>query len=415
MSSETHRWDDGTTPLLPGCCGHGASSGGRASPGRIAGNGMISRMKHGRRGHLDAATCGDPARVASHLFVGTTLIARDVNLLRAIGITHVLNAGGTSNWMGTRLGLELMQRDLADEPGWALAPHLQETYAFIDRARASGGACLVCSDRGISRCGAIAAYYLMRSEKISYTDAMSEIIEVRSCCCPNSGFVSELNALSDVFEQKVPAAPSSRRTKRDAAPAHLPLLSEAARRAHHARSLRGDSTTRWRVGIDPKLGHVVRVGIESDGFRSGSGVAPMMMPIRGGALGTLGTSRGRADLEAQRRRKEAREMEQLLTEHWEQEQRQQQQKAKAMQRSGSPRNGAGGREVLGGMYTPASPRLRGISSARGLAAGCTIGSHRGCLCQICFMNDATARARSARLKNEVDIHPDLAALSSFSG
>eukprot|EP01043_Picozoa_sp_COSAG02_P096450 COSAG02_NODE_32743_length_511_cov_1.050971_1_plen_98_part_10 len=98
---------------------------------------MISRMKHGRRGHLDAATCGDPARVTPHLLVGTTLISRDVNLLRAIGITHVLNAGGTSNWAGSRLGLELMQRDIADEPGWPLAPHLQETFEFIEQARVS--------------------------------------------------------------------------------------------------------------------------------------------------------------------------------------------------------------------------------------------------------------------------------------
>eukprot|EP01043_Picozoa_sp_COSAG02_P130404 COSAG02_NODE_68072_length_251_cov_0.927632_1_plen_83_part_11 len=83
----------------------------------------------------------------------------------------------------------------------------------------------------------------MRSEKLSYPDAMSEIIDVRSCCCPNSGFVSELNALSAEFEQK--ATPRSQRAKRDAAPARLPLLSEAARRARNARSLRGDAGTRW--------------------------------------------------------------------------------------------------------------------------------------------------------------------------
>jgi hypothetical protein len=374
---------------------------------------MISRMQHGRRGHLDAATCGDPARVAPHLYVGTTLISRDVNLLRAIGITHVLNAGGTSNWAGSRLGLELMQRDIADESGWPLAPHLQETFEFIERARASGGACLVCSERGISRCSAVAAYYLMRSEKLSYPDAMSEIIDVRSCCCPNSGFVSELNALSPEFEQKI--TPRSRRAKRGAAPAQLPLLSEAARRARDARGLRGDAGTRWRVGIDPQQGHVVRVGIESDGFRSGSGVASTQSRVE--ALGALFGTRKQADLEAQRRRREAREIEQLLEQQWEQEQRQQKERAEAMQRVGSPRSRtAGSRVNLGGMYVPpASPRQRGSSSARSLAAGCTIGSHRGCLCQICFINDTTARARSARITQQMDIHPDLAALSSFSG
>ena len=250
----------------------------------------------------------------------------------------------------------------------------------------------------------------MRSQKLSYPDAMSEIIDVRSCCCPNSGFVLELNALSAEFEQK--ATPQSRRAKRGAAPAHLPVLSDAARRARDSRSLRGDAGTRWRVGIDPQQGHVVRVGIESDGFRSGHGVGSTQ--TRGEAL--FGVRR-QVDVEAQRRRKEAREMEQLLEQQWEQQQRQQQQRAEAMQRAGSPRNRAAGSTLgLGGMYVPpASPRQRGSSSACSLAAGCTIGSHRGCLCQICFINDTAARARSARIMQQMDIHPDLAALSSFSG
>lgn len=376
---------------------------------------MISRMKHGRRGHLDAATCGDPARVAQHLFVGTTLISRDVNLLRALGITHVLNAGGTSNWAGSRLGLELMQRDIADEPaGWPLAPHLQEAFQFIERARTSGGACLVCSDRGISRCSAVAAYYLMRSENMSFSDAMGEIIDVRSCCCPNSGFVTELNALSNQFEQKV-SAPGSQHAERSSAPARLPLLSEAARRARDSRSLRGDASTRWRVAIDSEQGHVVHVGIESDGFKSGSGTGAT--PRNGDTLSALTASPRRANLEAQRGRKEARDIERLLAEQWEKEQRQQQEQAEAMQRIEDSRTASADCRVsLGGFYLPlVSPRQRGDGGARGLAGGCTTGSHRGCLCQICFMNDATARARSARIKKQMDIHPDLAELSSFSG
>ena len=372
-------------------------------------------MKHGRRG-LDGATNGDPARVAPHLFVGTTLISRDVNLLRAIGITHVLNAAGMSDWTGSRLGLTLMQRNIADESDQPLAPHLQKTFDFIEQARASGGACFVCSDRGVSRSSAIAAYYLMRSEKMSFTDAMSEIIDVRACCCPNSGFVTELNALSDSFEQ--PRTTSRRAGLRGTAspPTQLPLLSDAARRARDARSLRGDAGTRWRVGIDPKQGHVVRVGIETQGFRAGGGSTPRGGGGGGGG-GTQaawggGSSPRRDAMEQQRRRKEAREMEELLAAQWEQEQAQAQAQAQA-RRLGSPRDTAAGGS-FGGLFLPPSPRQRGSSGPRGLATGCTIGSHRGCLCQICFINDKPARARSARIKAEMAIHPDLAALSSFS-
>ena len=384
----------------------------------------VSRLKHGRRGVLDAASCGDPARVAPHLYVGTTLISRDVNLLRAIGITHVLNAGGTSDWAGSRLGLSLMQRDLADEPGWPLQPHLDATFAFIDSARTSGGACFVCSDLGISRCAAIAAYYLMRSESMAFSDSLHEVIEVRACCCPNASFVKELNALSSQFEKKGRGAAQPGQSARSRASTQLPLLSDAARRARELARM-PESNTRWRVGVDAKQGHVVRLGIGRQGFtdavvnRTGSRTPRAAMF----ATQQMSGRAKRQELEAQRARKETRDMERHLASRYEQEQ---QAEVEAKRRAMSPRAplppGVRSKPmtVLGGMYasqSSRSPRGWGSSSPRNnnaVAAGCTIGSDRGCLCQICFINDTPARARSARIKKEVDIHPDIN-FSSFAG
>ena len=339
-----------------------------------------SRMRHGRRGHADAHTCGDPARVLPHLYIGTTLTSRDVNLLRAVGITHLLNAGGTSNWAGSRLGLTLMQRDIADEVDCPLAPHLQPTFDFIEQARASSGACFVCSDRGISRCSAIAAYYLMRCERLSFTDAQAEIAEVRSCCCPNSGFVRELNALSPKFAESGGRSPRGsgllRSPRGQGARQPLPLLSDAARRARHARSSR-NSETQWRVAIDPQQGHVVRVGIGRKG---------------GGQESPRGSSQWRRDAAALTRNREAEKMEQALTEQWAQ------QDAETERR---PRIFA---SQPGALYRgPLMPR----QSPRGLAAGCTIGSNQGCLCQICFLNDTQQRARSARIKAQLDLPAEM--------
>ena len=384
----------------------------------------VSRLQHGRRGVLDAATCGDPARVAAHLYVGSTVISRDVNLLRAIGITHVLNTGGTSNWAGSRLGLSLMQRDIADEHGWPLAPHLDETFEFIDSARTSGGACFVCSDRGVSRCAAIAAYYLMRSERLAFSDALHEVIEVRSCCCPNASFVTELDALSSQFEKKALGAAQPGQSVRSRASTQLPLLHDAARRARELARM-PESNTRWRVGVDAKQGHVVHVGIGRQGFTEAVGARTGSLTPRAGMFATQQMS-GRAkreELEAQRARKAARDMERHLTSRWEQEQREQQE-AEAKRRAASPRAplppGVRSKPttVLGGMYASQSSRsgmAQQSSSPRGLvAAGCAIGSCRGCLCQICFLNDTPARARSARIKKEIDIHPDIK-FSTFAG
>eukprot|EP01047_Picozoa_sp_COSAG01_P064574 COSAG01_NODE_8571_length_2736_cov_1.293895_1_plen_220_part_00 len=142
-----------------------------------------------RRGHN-----ATPAQISEHLFVASTdaLSHQQAPLLRSLSITHILHAAGTTNWTGARQGLQLMQRDITDDPGCDLSPHLQETYAFIEAAREAGGRCLVCSERGISRCASVAAHYLMRAEKLTCKAALERVLRARESCCPNGGFVAQL-------------------------------------------------------------------------------------------------------------------------------------------------------------------------------------------------------------------------------
>ena len=88
---------------------------------------------NGRRGMGCNMTNPDPARVLEHLWVGTTRASGNLKLLQACGVTHVLNVGGTANWEGSRHGLELMQRDLPDEPSAELVDHLGECFAVSAR------------------------------------------------------------------------------------------------------------------------------------------------------------------------------------------------------------------------------------------------------------------------------------------
>jgi hypothetical protein len=249
------------------------------------------------------------------------------------------------------------------------------------------------------------------------------VIEVRSCCCPNASFVTELNALSSQFERQGPGAPQPGQSARSRASTQLPLLNDAARRARELARM-PDSNTRWRVGVDAKQGHVVRVGIGRQGFTDAVSSRTGSRTPRVGMFATQQMSgrRKQTELELQRARKEARDMERHLTARWEQEQRKER-NAQANRRAASPRAplppGVRSKpSVLGGIYArQSSVSLMGQDSGtpRSLVAvGCTIGSDRGCLCQICFINDRPARARSARIKKEIDVHPDIA-FSSFTG
>lgn len=95
---------------------------------------------------------GRGCQVAPGVFLGSDAVARNRDLLRAHGVTHVLNCA--AHVCGNYFPAELVYRSLwlMDAPGEELAPLLYSNLDFVERALAAGGRVLVhCSQARGSR------------------------------------------------------------------------------------------------------------------------------------------------------------------------------------------------------------------------------------------------------------------------
>jgi protein-tyrosine phosphatase len=83
--------------------------------------------------------------------------------------------------------VQLLCLQLRDEECSALAPHLEESILFLERARLDGARCLVHCVSGKSRSVAIVLAYLLLSKRMNLRDAFRVVRKVRPLMRPNSG------------------------------------------------------------------------------------------------------------------------------------------------------------------------------------------------------------------------------------
>lgn len=109
------------------------------------------------------------------------------------GITHVLSVGVeappiASLWRTLFVPcLDLAETRLADV--------LALTDAFIGECRQMDGRILVHCNAGVSRSAAVVVGYFMRTERLSYADALALVRAQRPCCRPNDGFAKQLKEM----------------------------------------------------------------------------------------------------------------------------------------------------------------------------------------------------------------------------
>ena len=86
---------------------------------------------------------------------------------------------------------------LTDQKGAELAPHLPTACEFLDRAKASGRACLVHCMVGASRSVAVVLAYLMAREGMGLGHAWRLVKQRRPVARPNRGFAEQLIAMDE--------------------------------------------------------------------------------------------------------------------------------------------------------------------------------------------------------------------------
>lgn len=172
-----------------------------ASPGRALGLGSPSPSSRDRgvsdgwkRGNKLAFFAKDCTQITDWMYVGGKQIAQDLEMLKATGITHVLNCAGDicDNYFTD--DFTYLKLFLLDSPNEDLMCVLYEALDYIDSARKSGGRIFVHCQQGVSRSTVVCIAYLMHLQSKDYNECFEYVRARRGVCRPNVGFMCQLMA-----------------------------------------------------------------------------------------------------------------------------------------------------------------------------------------------------------------------------
>ncbi|KAF0693558.1 Aste57867_15423 [Aphanomyces stellatus] len=117
--------------------------------------------------------------VPGFLFLGTTHQATQPEILRKMGITHVLSVSDAPSALALPR-ITYMHVPTTRRLGDAFDP----CYVFLKKARKAGGKVLVHCATGVSAAPTLAVLYVMRADKISLVDAYNDVLACRPAMHP---------------------------------------------------------------------------------------------------------------------------------------------------------------------------------------------------------------------------------------
>jgi len=143
------------------------------------------------------------SKVLPHLYLGSYHDATDVSELKEQGITHVLNTVENAHQDLQHTGAEYYGDTISyhgftshDEEGYPIMHHFEESMQFIERARESGGKCLMHCRGGVNRSGVLVTAYVMVHQDIGPVSAARMVSEARGVSILNESFVEMLVELA---------------------------------------------------------------------------------------------------------------------------------------------------------------------------------------------------------------------------
>ncbi|KAJ1405340.1 Tyrosine specific protein phosphatases domain [Sesbania bispinosa] len=148
------------------------------------------------------------SRIAEHVYLGSDTVAKNHELLRQKGITHVLNCVGfvcpeyfKSDFVYKTLWLQ-------DSPSEDITSILYDVFDYFEDVRQQGGRVLVHCCQGVSRSTSLVIAYLMWREGQSFEDAFQYVKNARGVTNPNMGFACQLLQCQKRVHA-MPASPNS--------------------------------------------------------------------------------------------------------------------------------------------------------------------------------------------------------------
>lgn len=158
----------------------------------------------------DRIACFDKecSKVADHIYLGGDAVAKNRDILRINGITHVLNCVGFVCPEYFKADLVYKTLWLQDSPSEDITSILYDVFDYFEDVREQGGRVFVHCCQGVSRSTSLVIAYLMWREGQSFDDAFQFVKAARRIANPNMGFACQLLQCQKRVHA-IPLSPSS--------------------------------------------------------------------------------------------------------------------------------------------------------------------------------------------------------------
>ncbi|KAK0090609.1 hypothetical protein PV325_010575 [Microctonus aethiopoides] len=130
--------------------------------------------------------------VLPFLYIGNGKDAADLQLLRQLNITCVLNVTSQLPGYHEKCGITYRQIPATDSEHQNLTQYFKEAFDFIEAARMRGTSILIHCQAGVSRSATIAIAYIMQHKRLLMADAYQLVKDARPIISPNLNFMGQL-------------------------------------------------------------------------------------------------------------------------------------------------------------------------------------------------------------------------------
>lgn len=132
------------------------------------------------------------SKVADHVYLGGDAVAKDREILKQHGITHILNCVGFVCPEYFKADFVYRTLWLQDSPSEDITSILYDVFDYFEDVREQGGRVFVHCCQGVSRSTSLVIAYVMWREGQSFDDAFQYVKAARSIADPNMGFACQL-------------------------------------------------------------------------------------------------------------------------------------------------------------------------------------------------------------------------------
>ncbi|KAF8378208.1 hypothetical protein HHK36_029546 [Tetracentron sinense] len=148
------------------------------------------------------------SRIADHIYLGSDAVAKNREILRQNGITHVLNCVGFVCPEYFKNDLVYKTLWLQDSPSEDITSILYDVFDYFEDVRVQGGRVLVHCCQGVSRSSSLVIAYFMWRDGQNFEDAFQYVKSAREVTNPNMGFACQLLQCQKRVHA-LPASPNS--------------------------------------------------------------------------------------------------------------------------------------------------------------------------------------------------------------